>query len=660
MAPEQATDARSADTRSDIYGLGCTLYCLLAGEPPFQGHSAHAVLLAQQSAAVRPLRSLRPEVPAALQAVVARMMARDPAERFQQPREVAEALVPFIKPPSQSIVESPPAERAPVAPERPLRPSPSGRRTVALVALLASALTLSALLVPGAALIRARLAEGTVVVENVPDDAEVEVDGSKVTVRRHGESVTVTVTSAGTHELRVTQRGVEILASDVVVKVGGEPIRLRAERTEASRPTPGVAGKVADGSSKAAPVEHVEAPDPPLARLRQRLNGKIRFNDGILTLEYDFTNPEQLKDFDASDASPVVAEGKLRLAFADVLRHVVPFKTLALKTTIGMRNRGRTHLRVTGGASISTLDYNAWHADLNFEGKRLRGEFDSDYAHPPDVSRMLPLEYWSKEREIGFRFGSVRLHSASESAHAGQVELLGGDGGNDFGALTLSGEPDARWLASFTDPAAAPAALPSGPPKTVPAEPAAVNLDQLKPKFAVPVTWNDGTLTLHYDFRDAGQLRDFRWEEDRPATAGSYLRLKKGQAVEHKVRFRTVTVAGEVSVGDPVGTHLKTTGGFEVKGGTYQAWYIDLNIPPDVKARALYDPPSFNLATPFELRISARRHSLRWYGTLVGSSGTGTPAGNVILAGGQGGNHFGNLTLSGEPDPDWLASCLED
>jgi formylglycine-generating enzyme required for sulfatase activity/serine/threonine protein kinase len=96
-APEQLIDAKTADIRSDIYALGTTLYYLLSGEPPYQGASALAVAMAQETGAARPVREIRPEVPEALAAVVARMMAKDPAERYQQPAEVAAALVPYIK-----------------------------------------------------------------------------------------------------------------------------------------------------------------------------------------------------------------------------------------------------------------------------------------------------------------------------------------------------------------------------------------------------------------------------------------------------------------------------------------------------------------------------------------------------------------------------------
>ena len=94
MAPEQVRDAHAADTRADIYSLGCTLYALLAGRPPFpEGTDLKAAAAVGQ--APRPLTALRRDVPPGLANVVARMMEKDPAKRYQTPAEVAAALLPF-------------------------------------------------------------------------------------------------------------------------------------------------------------------------------------------------------------------------------------------------------------------------------------------------------------------------------------------------------------------------------------------------------------------------------------------------------------------------------------------------------------------------------------------------------------------------------------
>jgi serine/threonine protein kinase len=97
IAPEQISNARRADTRADIYSLGCTLYYLLTGGPPFQGTSLYDILQAHHSMDAKPLNLARPDVPVELAALVAKMMAKEPERRFQEPKEVAQALTPFFK-----------------------------------------------------------------------------------------------------------------------------------------------------------------------------------------------------------------------------------------------------------------------------------------------------------------------------------------------------------------------------------------------------------------------------------------------------------------------------------------------------------------------------------------------------------------------------------
>lgn len=97
IAPEQASDSRTVDIRADIYSLGCTLYFLLTGQPPFPRGSTTEKLLLHLEAIPIPLTMKRPDVPVELAALVSRMMAKDPAERYQTPEEVARALVPFAK-----------------------------------------------------------------------------------------------------------------------------------------------------------------------------------------------------------------------------------------------------------------------------------------------------------------------------------------------------------------------------------------------------------------------------------------------------------------------------------------------------------------------------------------------------------------------------------
>ncbi len=92
LAPEQALDFHGADVRADIYALGCTLYYLLAGRPPFGEGTLAEKLLKHQTVQPTPIQELRPDVPPGVAAVLARMLAKRPSDRYQTPGEVGHAL----------------------------------------------------------------------------------------------------------------------------------------------------------------------------------------------------------------------------------------------------------------------------------------------------------------------------------------------------------------------------------------------------------------------------------------------------------------------------------------------------------------------------------------------------------------------------------------
>jgi len=97
MAPEQGRDARKADIRSDIYSLGCTLYYLLTGKVPFPGGTAIDKIIAHSEHKLPAVNESRKDIPVALVKVLDKMMAKDAAQRYQSPAEVAAALAPFSR-----------------------------------------------------------------------------------------------------------------------------------------------------------------------------------------------------------------------------------------------------------------------------------------------------------------------------------------------------------------------------------------------------------------------------------------------------------------------------------------------------------------------------------------------------------------------------------
>jgi serine/threonine protein kinase len=298
IAPEQSLDAAKADIRADIYSLGCTLHYLLAGAPPFQGASLYEVLQAHHSMEAKPLNSVRPDVPSELAAAVGNMMAKDPDRRYQTPGEVIQALRPFYQA-RVSVSEAGKAELSRAVPAQPVElearpvrvafppPPPSvgkqfkpkrpASRWQSLVGLkwqirqwaqsvgaaasrlwppppwlwpaLAGLVLLGVLIVWAPSVLNLKAPGGVVVVENVPNDAVVELDGEKVQVAPTFGHLLELPVEPGRHVVVVRQGGSVLLAESATLQSGGRlklgipPGSTAAQAPTSTAPTAALPGK---------------------------------------------------------------------------------------------------------------------------------------------------------------------------------------------------------------------------------------------------------------------------------------------------------------------------------------------------------------------------------------------------------------------------------
>ncbi len=276
IAPEQIVNALGVDIRADLYSLGGTLFYLLTGRPPFRAESLYDMYQAHMSRDAEPLNLIRPEVPAELAALVAKMMAKDPERRFQTPGDVAQALTPFVRSraaqvPSQvSQVEpartkpllrigeqpAPPAAPPVVRPRAVAEPGdvrwdewldaqepgaasaeprlvpatrhPRRRWPAVVAASLLGVLPIAWL---AGVIIKVKTPDGVIVLENVPEDSAVQVDGQKVTFAWAGDDKPLEIRIVpGEHKVRVAKDGFKTFGQTVTIaQEGREEVTVRLE-----------------------------------------------------------------------------------------------------------------------------------------------------------------------------------------------------------------------------------------------------------------------------------------------------------------------------------------------------------------------------------------------------------------------------------------------
>jgi serine/threonine protein kinase/WD40 repeat protein len=239
MSPEQAR-GEAADHRADLFSLGSVLYALCTGRPPFRAETTMAVLRRVSDDTPRPIRELNAEIPIWLAAIVDRLHAKNPADRFASATEVADLLGRCIAYLREPTLMKPPFEIELPAPPKPRRrrfAMAAGVVALSLCALGASEATGVTKFV--ATVLRFKTADGTLVVKVSDPKVKVRLDGKDLVISGAGpEEIRV---NAGQHYVQGLKDGKVVSETIVSIARGGEEtvdVSVEPSPTPATAATP--------------------------------------------------------------------------------------------------------------------------------------------------------------------------------------------------------------------------------------------------------------------------------------------------------------------------------------------------------------------------------------------------------------------------------------
>lgn len=187
----------------------------------------------------------------------------------------------------------------------------------------------------------------------------------------------------------------------------------------------------------------------------------------------------------------------------------------------------------------------------------------------------------------------------------------------------------------------------------------------LKKLFKAPtrVDKKTGEVSIGYDWSDAAQIQDWTVGASTPEIRKGALNVTSLDKLTHKGMWKgNVTITGRLSMANRLGTHLMASNGYSVTGITYNAWIIQLQKDGTKVAEDTFDHSGSDSETgmfvPFTWALQPDRTVLKFLKSTAGTSLSGPFLGQVSLCGGQGGNAFSGVIITGMLDSNWIKQAL--
>jgi WD40 repeat protein/formylglycine-generating enzyme required for sulfatase activity len=222
MAPEQA-QGQAVDHRCDLFSLGCVLYRMATGQPAFHGSDLVSSLMAVNTHQPPPPHTLDPALPPALSQLIMTLLAKEPAGRPPSAQAVAETLERL-----SDVLARPAAATMP----------PARRRGCIMAGVAAGVVLLGVLILWAAGVFKVKTKDGTIVLENLPSDATVQVDGETVNVEwGQGQHAKISISPDKKHHLQIEKSGLKLFADAVEIDASGSRT-ISVRREPAAQPAP--------------------------------------------------------------------------------------------------------------------------------------------------------------------------------------------------------------------------------------------------------------------------------------------------------------------------------------------------------------------------------------------------------------------------------------